>query len=179
VFSIYSHRSARQTMRRCTPVRWAARHNSGPIRPAHLILRASLTPRSRLVRPSVQPIPCTGIEPTASGENALELVALRETLQPGAGDNRGACIGRALPARCARIALITTGSSMHAMMRIVQPQAVQISTSMPNTRFMRCAQRIEPTERDMCLTGALARFPQVRWNGPGAADTPSFRELSQ
>jgi hypothetical protein len=64
-------------MHRRTPVRWAARGKSGLVRPAHLILRASLPPRSRLARPSAQPIPCPGIEPTASEENALELVTLR------------------------------------------------------------------------------------------------------
>jgi hypothetical protein len=53
---------------------------SGLVRPAHLILRASLPPRSRLARQSAQPIPCPGIEPMASGENAVELVALSETL---------------------------------------------------------------------------------------------------
>jgi hypothetical protein len=53
--------------------------------------------------------------------------------------HRSACTGRALPARCARIALITAGSSMHATMRIAPPLAVQVSTSMSNTRFRRCA----------------------------------------
>jgi len=82
----------------------------------------SSPPHCHLGQPSAQPIPCPGIEPTASEENALELVALLETLRPGAGGarpggNRGACTGRILSARCARIALITTGSSMHAMMR--------------------------------------------------------------
>ena len=75
--------------------------------------------------------PCPGIEPTASVENTLELVTLSETLQPGAGGarpggSRGACTGRALFARCARIALITTGSSILAMMRSVPLQCAQV-----------------------------------------------------
>ena len=37
---------------------------------------------------------------------------------------------------------MTAGSSMHAMMRIGPPQAVQVSMSMPNTRFNRFAQVI-------------------------------------
>ncbi len=81
----------------------------------------SSPPLSRLGQPSTQPIPCPGIELTASEENALELVALRETLQPGAGGARPGgsrgCTEHALPARCARIALIITGYSMQAMIR--------------------------------------------------------------
>ncbi len=37
---------------------------------------------------------------------------------------------------------MTAGSSMHAMIRIAPPQAAQVSMSMPNTRFRRCAQVI-------------------------------------
>jgi hypothetical protein len=37
---------------------------------------------------------------------------------------------------------MTSASSMHAMIRTAPPQAAQVSMSIPNTRFKRCAQVI-------------------------------------
>ena len=51
---------------------------------------ALLYHRARASR-NYRPISCPGIEPTASEENGLELVTLRETLQPGASGDRGGC----------------------------------------------------------------------------------------
>ena len=48
----------------------------------------------------------------------------------------------ALPARCARIRLITAGSSMLAITCTRPPQCSQVSISNRNTRFNRCDQRI-------------------------------------
>jgi hypothetical protein len=45
-----------------------------------------------------------------------------------------------LLSRWVRILLITTGSSMHTMICTAPPQTGQVSMSMPNTRFSRCAQ---------------------------------------
>ena len=109
----------------------------------------------------------------------VELVALSETLQPGAGGarpggRRGACTGRALSARCARIALITAGSSMHAMMRVAPPQPAQVSTSMPNTRFRRCAQRIASWRSVGGRTSALAASAP-----PGPADQRAVRTVER
>jgi hypothetical protein len=42
------------------------------------------------------------------------------------------------------------------LMRIVPPQAVQVSTSMPNTRFRRCAQRIAAWRSLRIRTSAFA-----------------------
>jgi len=67
-------------MHQRTLVRRVARRKSGLFRLAHFTLRASLPPLPRLAQPSAKPIPCPGIEPTASGENAVEPVALSETL---------------------------------------------------------------------------------------------------
>jgi len=54
-------------MHQRTLVRRVARRKSRLFRPAHHILRASLAPLPRLARPTGKPIPCPGIEPTASG----------------------------------------------------------------------------------------------------------------
>jgi len=100
------------------------------------------------VPPRVPSDPADALPQASSPRHQRKMrVALSETPQPGAGGarpggRRTACTGRALPPRYARIALITSGSSIHAMMRIVPPQSAQVSTSMPNTRFRRRAQRI-------------------------------------
>ena len=47
-----------------------------------------------------------------------------------------------LPLICARIRSISTGSSMLAITLTAEPQRTQLSTSMPKTRFSRCAQLI-------------------------------------
>jgi hypothetical protein len=128
-------------MRRCTPVQRAAPDKSGLVRPAHLILRACLPSRFCLAQRSAQPIPARASGPRHQSKirlNWWRCVKRFNPPQAAPGGNRGARTGRALPARCARIALIITGSSMHAMMRIVPPQPVQVSTSMPNTRFTLC-----------------------------------------
>jgi hypothetical protein len=63
----------------CTSARWYA----GP-RGANADCLALLTSYFALLcrraQPSAQPIPCPGIEPTASEQHPLELTALRETL---------------------------------------------------------------------------------------------------
>ena len=99
-------------MRQWMPVRWAVRREFGLVGPAHLILHAFLQSRYRLAQPSAQPIPWPGIEPTAPKEIALDLVALRETLQPGAGGARpGICGGK----------LGAAATNIHRSIQIYQP----------------------------------------------------------
>ena len=43
---------------------------------------------------------------------------------------------------------MTSGSSMHAMIRIAPPQAGQVSMSIPKTRLRRCAQVIAARRSD-------------------------------
>ncbi len=57
-------------------MRRVARRKFRLFRHAHQLLRASLAPLPRLARPSGKPTPCPGIEPTASEENAVELLFL-------------------------------------------------------------------------------------------------------
>ncbi len=47
-----------------------------------------------------------------------------------------------LPRKCVSIFLITSGSSMQAMTFMLPPQTLQVSMSIANTRFKRCAQFI-------------------------------------
>jgi hypothetical protein len=67
--------------------RWrsGARLIFGLLRRYRPVLPSSPPPHCHPGRPSGEPIPCPGIEPTASGKNALDPVALSETLQLGAG----------------------------------------------------------------------------------------------
>ena len=58
------------------------------------------------------------------------------------GGNREGTVEAFLVSRWVRIVLITAGSLMQAMIRTTPPQAGQVSMSMPNTRFSRCAQVI-------------------------------------
>jgi len=67
-------------MRPCLPLRRLARRKFGLFRACHLVLPTSLALLPRQGRASGKPIPCPGIESMASGENALEMAALRETL---------------------------------------------------------------------------------------------------
>ena len=80
------------------------------------------------VDPCGQPSPCRGLESTAArGETGVsgERAGLRGTCQPNGprggarhGGGRAAWAAAAYASRWARIFSITTGSSMHAMMRI-------------------------------------------------------------
>ncbi len=56
---------------------------------------------------------------------------------------RAVAVEGSLLSRWVRIFSITTGSSMQAMILTAPPQARQVSMSMPNTRFRRCAHVIE------------------------------------
>jgi len=56
---------------------------------------------------------------------------------------RALAVQGSLLSRWVRIFSITTGSSMQAMILTAAPQARQVSMSMPNTRFRRCAHVIE------------------------------------
>ena len=55
------------------------------------------------------------------------------------GGNREGAARASLVSGWVRIFLITSGSSMQAMIRSAPPQAGQVSMSMPKTRFSRCA----------------------------------------
>ncbi len=107
-------------MHRRTPALPAAQLKFRSLRRYRPVLPSSSPPHCHLGRPPGEPFPCPDIEPTASEENAFNLAALRETLQPGAGGarpggRRGVRTGRALPASCARIGLVITGYLMQAI----------------------------------------------------------------
>ena len=65
-----------------------------------------------------------------------------------------------LPLICARIRSISTGSSMLAITLTAEPQRAQLSTSMSNTRFSRCAYVIAARSRiARSRTSRAERFP--------------------
>ena len=77
-----------------------------------------------------------------------ESILSNQSNNPGCGEARtgGRCegAGSLTPVSgCTRIFSMTSGSSIHAMMRTAPPHAGQISISIPNTRFSRCAHVIE------------------------------------
>lgn len=92
-------------------------------------------------------------ETTALIFNLLTTIA--KLLGPGGAQPKKLCCGgprgnteepKATPSSfdcsCARIFLLTTGSSIQAITRTWPPQLAQLSMSMLNTRLSRCAQRI-------------------------------------
>ena len=77
-----------------------------------------------------------------------------------------------LARRCVSIFLITSGSSMQAMTFILPPQTLQVSMSISNTRFKRCAQLIAAWRATGVASsglGALALFPRPRRAGVTSA----------
>jgi hypothetical protein len=72
------------------------------------------------------------------------------------GGKRRATPQAPLLSRWVRILSITTGSSTQAMILIAPPQARQVSTSMWNTRFRRCAQVIDARRSRGVFSGPSA-----------------------
>ena len=132
----------RATGRRSDPPSGPGRNSSAPIRPTTRPL-ARFFP---LCRPSGQPPP----KPRRSAGQPWVVLpgGLAQSNSPawgGArhGGRREASGAPPFASRWVRIFSIINGSSMQTMILTAPPQAGQVSMSMPNTRFRRCAQVIE------------------------------------